>query len=95
MIVRIATVGQYRLDDDIIGELQRFDDEIEEAVGGSDNESFQQLLQRMHDLVTQEGTALADEEIVPSDVILPPPDETLEEAQKLLGTEGFVPGRAD
>ncbi len=95
MIVRIATVGQYRLDDDIIGDLQRFDDEIEEAVSGSDSESFQQLLQRMHDLVTQKGTALSDEEIVPSDVILPPPDETLEEAQKLLGTEGFVPGRSD
>ena len=95
MIVRIATVGQYRLDDDIIADLQRFDDEIEEAVSGSDSELFQQLLQRMHDLVTQKGTALSDEEIVPSDVILPPPDETLEEAQKLLGTEGFVPGRAD
>ncbi len=95
MIVRIATVGQYRLDDDIIVDLQRFDDEIEEAVSGSDSELFQQLLQRMHDLVTQKGTALSDEEIVPSDVILPPPDETLEEAQKLLGTEGFVPGRAD
>ena len=95
MIVRIATVGQYRLDDDIIADLQQFDDEIEEAVSGSDSEVFQQLLQRMHDLVTQKGTALSDEEIVPSDVILPPPDETLEEAQKLLGTEGFVPGRAD
>ena len=95
MIVRIATVGQYRLDDDIIADLQRFDDEIEEAVSGSDSELFQQLLQRMHDLVTQKGTALSDEEIVPSDVILPPPDETLEEAQRLLGTEGFVPGRAD
>ena len=31
MIVRIATVGQYRLDDAIITDLQRFDDEIEEA----------------------------------------------------------------
>ncbi len=95
MIVRIATVGQYRLDDDIIAELQRFDDEIEEAVSGSDNEAFQELLQQIHDLVTEKGTALLDEEIVTSDVILPPPDETLEEAQKLLGTEGFVPGRAD
>ena len=95
MIVRIATVGQYRLDDDIIAELQRFDNEIEEAVSGSDNEAFQELLQQMHDLVTEKGTALLDEEIVTSDVILPPPDETLEEAQKLLGTEGFVPGRAD
>ena len=95
MIVRIATVGQYRLDDDIIADLQRFDDEIEEAVSGSDNEAFQELLQQMHDLVTEKGTALLDEEIVTSDVILPPPDETLEEAQKLLGTEGFVPGRAD
>ncbi len=95
MIVRIATLGQFRLDDDIISELQEFDDAIEQAVAGSDNEAFQQLLQQMHDLVNQRGAPLPDDEIVPSDVILPPPDETLEEAQKLLGTEGFVPGRAD
>ena len=95
MIVRIATVGQYRLDDAIASDLQRFDDAIEEAVSGSDDAAFQELLQQMHDLVTQKGTALPDDEIVPSDVILPPPDETLEEAQKLLGTEGFIPGRSE
>lgn len=95
MIVRIATVGQYRLDDAIASDLQRFDDAMEQAVSGSDNEAFQDLLQQMHDLVTERGTALTDDEIVPSDVILPPPDETLEEAQKLLGAEGFVPGRSD
>ena len=95
MIVRIATVGQYRLDDDVISDLQEFDDGIEQAVAGSDDKAFRQLLQRMNDLVTARGKPLPDDEIVPSDVILPPPDETLEEAQKLLGTEGFVPGRAD
>ena len=95
MIVRIATVGQYRLDDAIISELQQFDDAIEQAVAGSDGEAFQQLLQQMNDLVTQKGTPLSDDEIVPSNVILPPPDETLEEAQKLLGTEGFIPGRSE
>ncbi|MYB77355.1 MAG: hypothetical protein F4X83_09725 [Chloroflexi bacterium] len=95
MIVRIATVGQYRLDDAIATDLQRFDDAIEEAVSGSDDKAFQELLQQMHDLVTQKGTALQDDEIVPSDVILPPPDETLEEAQKLFGAEGFIPGRAE
>ena len=95
MIVRIATVGQYRLDDAIISELQQFDDAIEQAVAGSDSEVFQQLLQQMNDLVTQKGVPLPDDEIVPSDVILPPPDETLEEAQQLLGAEGFVPGRSD
>ncbi len=94
MIVRIATVGQYRLDDAVATDLQRFDDAIEAAVSGSDDGAFRELLQQMHDLVTQQGTALADDEIVPSDVILPPPDETLEEAQKLLGEEGFIPGRS-
>lgn len=95
MIVRIATVGQYRLDDAIASDLQRFDDAIEAAVSGSDDAAFRELLQQMHDLVTQQGTALSDDEIVPSDVILPPPDETLEEAQQLLGAEGFVPGRTE
>ena len=95
MIVRIATVGQYRLDDAVSSELQRFDDAIEQAVSGSDDAAFRELLQQMNDVVTQKGTPLADDEILPSDVILPPPDETLEEAQKLLGSEGFLPGRAE
>lgn len=95
MIVRIATVGQYRLDDAVTSELQEFDDAIVEAVAGSDSEVFQDLLQRMNDLVRQKGTPLADDEIVPSDVILPPPDETLEEAQQLLGSEGFVPDHSE
>ncbi len=91
MIVRIATVGQYRLDDAIIAELNAFDDAIEAAVAAANDEEFQSLLAQMHKLVTERGAPLPDDEIVPSDVILPPPDETLEEAQKLLGTDGFVP----
>lgn len=91
MIVRIATVGQYRLDDAIIAELNAFDDSIEAAVAAANDEEFQSLLAQMHKLVTEKGAPLPDDEIVPSDVILPPPDETLEEAQKLLGTDGFVP----
>lgn len=91
MIVRIATVGQYRLDDAIIAELNAFDDAIEAAVAAANDEEFQSLLAQMHKLVTERGAPLPDDEIVPSDVILPPPDETLEEAQKLLGADGFVP----
>ena len=46
MIVRIATVGQYRLDDAIISELQRFDDAIEQAVSGSDDGVFKSCSSR-------------------------------------------------
>jgi hypothetical protein len=95
MIVRVATVGQFRLDDDIASKLHKFDDAIEKAVADSDDAAFQELLQNMNALVTEQGAPLADDEILPSDVILPPPDETLEEARKLLGTDGFVPGRSD
>ena len=91
MIVRISTVGQFRLDDAVIAELNAFDDSIEVAVAAGNDEEFQSLLAQMHKLVTEKGSPLDDDEIMPSDVILPPPDETLEEARKLLGADGFVP----
>jgi len=94
MIVRIATVGQFRLDDAARAELERLDDEIEKVIARGDEQRFRAVLKDMLDLVAKRGTPVPVEEVLPSDVILPPPDETLEEARKLMGEEGFVPGRA-
>ncbi len=45
----------------------------------------------MWDFVRAEGTPLPDDELSPSEAIVPPLDLSLEEAGRLLGDEGFIP----
>jgi len=45
----------------------------------------------MADLVRAEGERLSDDEITPSDVIIPPSDLSLEETRMLFAGHGLVP----
>ena len=42
-------------------------------------------------LVRERGTAVPEEEILASDVIIPPSDLTLEEARELFSGDGLIP----
>ncbi len=92
MIVRISTEGQYRLESANLDPLNDLDNQIVEAVAKGDQEGFAQLLQQLLSFVREHGTPLGAEELHESDVILPPPDITLEEARHLFHGEGLVPG---
>ena len=45
----------------------------------------------MIELVRSEGTELPEEDLRPSDVVVPNPTATLREVQALLGEEGLLP----
>ena len=92
MIVRILTEGQYDLPGQYLDELNRLDNQIVDAVAEEDREKFHRLLEQMLDLVRQHGKPVPMEEIVESDLVLPEPDITLEEAEELFTGEGLVPG---
>jgi len=62
------------------------------AVDAGDAEGFNRALSALLDKVRQVGTALPDEEIVPSDLVLPSADASLDEVRELLGDEGLIPG---
>lgn len=89
MIVRIAGEGQYRLDDDAIARINELDDALEAALDG---EGFAAALAQLLDEVRSIGTPLPDDELVGSDVVLPPADATAEEVRAMLGEEGLIPG---
>jgi len=42
--------------------------------------------------VRQIGKEVPDEELVESDLVLPPSDASLAEVEDLLGADGFIPG---
>ena len=91
MIVRILTEGQYNLPGAFVDRLNEIDNEIVDVVGDGDREAFRKLLDQMLDHVRKNGTEVPLEELVESDIVLPEPDITLEEAANLFTGEGIVP----
>jgi hypothetical protein len=92
VIVRIATEGQFRIEDDCVERLNALDNAAVEAVDRGDEASARRSLAEIIDLVRHEGTAVPDDELVTSDVIVPPPDATLDELGSHFSGEGLIPG---
>lgn len=84
MIVRIATEGQYELRGQALEELDAADDALLDAVESGDEAAFTRELGRVLTIVRTRGRRLDDRELKESDLVLPPPDTTLEEARALF-----------
>jgi hypothetical protein len=91
MIVRLMGEGQYRLDDGVATQLNGLDDEAMAALERDDEVELDRCLDAMWRMVKAQGASLADDEIVTSDVIIPPSDLTLEETRALFSEHGLVP----
>jgi hypothetical protein len=92
VIVRILGEGQRRVDDGQIDALNELDNALIAAVDGGEEEQFRAALDALLDKVREVGSAVPDDEIVPSDLVLPTPDASLAEVRELLGDEGLIPG---
>lgn len=90
-VVRIAGEGQYRLPDGDLDRLNELDNEAVAAVEAGDESRFQALWKQMLELVQNDGEELGDDELLGSDLILPPPDISFEEAQNEFTGEGLIP----
>jgi hypothetical protein len=91
MIVRISGEGQFRLPDEDADRLNELDNRAVAAVEQGDETGFHELWSQMLELVSSDGNALPDDELVESDVILPPRDITFAEAQGEFSGEGLIP----
>ncbi len=91
MIVRISGEGQYRLPDDDARRLNELDNRAVSAVEEGDETGFRELWSQMLELVETDGSTLADDELLESDVILPPRDLSFEEAKGEFTGEGLIP----
>ena len=74
MIVRILGEGQRSVDDGALEGLNALDNDLIAAVEAADADAFARSLSALLDKVRQVGTPLPDEEIVPSDLVLPAAD---------------------
>jgi PspAA-like protein len=92
VIVRIATEDRYELADEHARRLNELDNAIVDAVRAGNEATFRQLLDEMLGLVRDRGHLVEDDDLRESEVILPPPDLTLEEAAEEFSGEGLIPG---
>jgi DNA gyrase inhibitor GyrI len=92
MIVRISSEGQYRLSSAHLDTLNELDNQLVEIIAECDEATFRTHLERLLAHVRENGELLPPDSLEESNVILPPPDITLEEARSLFVGEGLVPG---
>lgn len=92
MIVRIATEGQYRLADDAAERLNALDNEAVAAAEAGDEARFTELFSQIIALIRSEGEPVDADDLHGSDVIVPPPDTSFEEARHEFTGEGLIPG---
>ena len=91
MIVRLMHEGQYRVGEDDLRGLNELDEQAVQAVDGGDEENLHRLLGLMAKAVRERGERLPDEDLSVSDLVIPPEDLSLEEAQELFTGGGLIP----
>jgi hypothetical protein len=83
--------AQYRVEDSLLEELNAIDDEAVRALEAGDEAGYRRAVERLAARVREAGDRLADDELAGSDLLVPPPDLSLEEARELFSGEGLIP----
>lgn len=91
MIIRISTEGQYELDEGDLPALNELDNAAVAACEHVDEQAFHEAFTRLLEFVRTNGKAVDDDHLGASDLILPPPDVTLDEAKEEFSGEGLIP----
>jgi len=92
VIVRILGEGQYELPDARLELLNEHDAAVTKALHAEDENAFRAALTAMLADVRSSGARLPDEELLPSDLVLPGDTATIDEVALMLGDDGLVPG---
>ena len=90
MIIRIMGEGQYRVSSALLDDLNIIDNSIVDQVAKNDEAGFKEDLSKLISTIKAEGEPLNPEEIVESDIIVPPGDLTLDEAKRVFSGCGLI-----
>lgn len=92
MIIRILGEGQFRLHDNQINKVNKIDNQIVEHVKKGNKAEYLRDLANLISTVKELGEPLDPVDIIPSDIIIPPEDLSLEEARKVFCDDGLIKG---
>jgi len=90
MIVRISGHGQFELDDAAVHHLEDLDTTLTAALHAGQEAEFHRLLASTIGYIEGNGKPLSHERVAPSDVIVPPEDVSMDEAQQFFTDEGLM-----
>jgi len=97
IVARIAGHGQFKLNKETLDKVNKLDNDIVSIVEKDDSDKkkqereFREKLIEIMDLITAEGKALPEKEIVQSDIVIPNPDVSVEELKKIFTGQGLLP----
>ncbi len=91
MIVRISGEDQYRLADADTARLNELDNAVVAACDGGDQAGYERTFAALLDFVRSSGERIGEDELLASDLILPPPDLSFEEAGAAFTGDGLIP----
>jgi hypothetical protein len=91
VIVRLSGEGQFELPDEEAQRLNELDNRAVNAVEQGDETGFRELWSQMLELVSGSGSPLPSDELVESDVIMPPRDISFREAKAEFTGDGLIP----
>lgn len=89
MIIRIMGEGQYRAPETLCDELNQIDNRIVDLVMEGKVEEFRKELAKLISEIKEKGEAIEAEEILESDIIVPPRDLSFEEAKAVFNGSGI------
>jgi hypothetical protein len=92
VIVRVLGEGQFELADSLADTLNAHDTALTDALSADDESAFRTALRAMLATVRGNGARVPDQVLMPSDVVLPSADATVDDVRDMLGDEGLVPG---
>jgi hypothetical protein len=92
VIIRILGEGQFDVSDDAVDRLNELDAALEASIEASDTAAFAPALTALLDGVRTVGVPHAADDLVESDLILPPADASIDEVRDMLSDDGLIPG---
>jgi hypothetical protein len=91
MIVRISGEDQYELPDADVEQLNQLENEVVAIVDSGREAEFAGAYAKLLDYARSHGTRVGDDELMGSDVILPPADLSFQEAGREFTGDGLIP----
>ncbi|WP_433754594.1 PspA-associated protein PspAA [Nocardia sp. CA-135398] len=92
MIIRILGEGQYDVADTHMAELNFLNEQLVEAADAGDETGFALTLRQLLAAIRYRGTAIVDDRIADSDLVLPSADMPLAEVHARVRDDGLLPG---
>jgi hypothetical protein len=92
VIIRILGEGQFDVSDDAVDRLNELDAALEAAIDADDAAAFAPALTALLDGVRTVGVPHEVDDLVESDLILPPSDASMDEVREMLADDGLIPG---